>query len=42
MNLSEGSVSPPTAILPFFKNATSRLKKKILLLDSSLLVKDES
>jgi hypothetical protein len=28
INLSEGSVSPPTAILPLFKNATNRLKKK--------------
>jgi len=37
MNLSEGSVSPPTAIFPLFKNDTSRLRaRKILLLDRSV------
>jgi hypothetical protein len=37
MNLSEGSVSPPTAILPLLKNDTSRLRtRKVLLLDRSV------
>lgn len=37
MNLSEGSVSPPTAIFPLFKNDTSRLRaRKVLLLDRSV------
>ena len=27
-NLSEGSVSPPTAIFPLFKNDTTRLRAK--------------
>jgi hypothetical protein len=32
MNLSEASVSPPTAIFPLFKNATSRLRARKVLL----------
>jgi hypothetical protein len=37
MNLSVGSVSPPTAIFPLLKNDTSRLTgRKVLLLDRSV------
>jgi hypothetical protein len=32
MNLSDGSVSPPTAIFPLFKNATNRLRARKVLL----------